>query len=50
MAGTAQISGETLKQYADSLKAISHQVRQGIYCKDLNDRCGFVRMEIKSGE
>ena len=34
MAGTAQISGETLKQYADSLKAISHQVRQGIYCKD----------------
>lgn len=34
MAGTAEISGETLKQYADSLKAISHQVRQGIYCKD----------------
>ena len=34
MAGTAQISGETLKQYTDSLKAISHQVRQGIYCKD----------------
>lgn len=34
MAGTAKISGETLKQYADSLKAISHQVRQGIYCKD----------------
>ena len=29
-----KISGETLKQYADSLKAISHQVRQGIYCKD----------------
>ena len=34
MTGTAEISGETLKQYADSLKAISHQVRQGIYCKD----------------
>ena len=34
MAGTAEIYGETLKQYADSLKAISHKVRQGIYCKE----------------
>ena len=34
MAGAGEISGETLKQYAENLKTISSQVRQGIYCKD----------------
>lgn len=33
MAGAGEISGETLKQYAENLKTISSQVRQGIYCK-----------------
>ena len=45
MAGAGEISGETLKQYAENLKTISNQVRQGP-----NDRCGFVRLEIQSGE